>query len=118
MSAARCLPCWEARLQQDEYKIDLPKGDSQSLLFYAAFQVFLIFPAILTISRVTPFTQLAPFALSCDLDVTPDFSANFVTDVNARELGETKSGPGPRDGPGGISPSLLLVERRAVEHRN
>jgi hypothetical protein len=35
--------------------------------------LFLIFLSIVTISRVALFTQLAPFALFCDLDVTPSF---------------------------------------------
>jgi hypothetical protein len=41
--------------------------------FTRLFRAFLIFLSISTISRITLFTQLAPFALFCDLDVTPSF---------------------------------------------
>jgi hypothetical protein len=48
-------------------------GTHKPCCFAQCFRPFLIFLSILTISRLTLFTQLAPFALFCDLDVTPSF---------------------------------------------
>jgi hypothetical protein len=49
-------------------------GTHKPCCFALVFGRFSIFLSISTISDVTLFTQLAPFALFCDLDVTPDFS--------------------------------------------
>jgi hypothetical protein len=49
------------------------RGDSQTLLFYAAFQVFLIFLSILTLCVIALFTPFVLTGLFCDSDVTPSF---------------------------------------------
>jgi hypothetical protein len=61
-------------------------GTHKPCCFTQLFGPFLILLSISTVSRVTLFTQLAPFALFCDLDVTRDFSRPILmTDVNARD---------------------------------
>src|SRR6476469_9516103 len=77
----------------------------------AALTSFLIFLSSSPISGVTLFTQLAPFALFCDLDVTPDFSSPlFMTDVNARD-GKIRTRSGQRRPPDyhGLWPKALTI---------
>ena len=50
-------------------------GDSQTLLFYAAFQVFLIYLSIPTFCVIALFTPFVLTGLFCDSDVTPNFQA-------------------------------------------
>ncbi len=49
------------------------RGDSQTLLFYAAFQVFLVFLSILILCVIALFTPFVLTGLFCDSDVTPKF---------------------------------------------
>ena len=73
--------------------VDMPKGDSPTLLFYSAFWVVFDFLSILTLCVVALFTQPAPFALFYDLDVTPDFSSPLFMSDGDTAFGSPTSTP-------------------------
>ena len=62
----------------DHHASDYDGGQLLPAVFTQLFRAFLILLSISSISRVTLFTQLAPFALFYDLDVTPDFSSRLL----------------------------------------